>query len=103
MLHQGTERVPVEFIAVRHPTHELQAHHQLLLANALAQAQALMQGRSDAGGHRHFPGNRPTTFILLDALTPRNARRADRAARRRRAVAFAATRRAFFADVAARR
>jgi glucose-6-phosphate isomerase len=71
MLHQGTDRVPVEFIAVRKPAHSLPVHHDLLLANALAQAQALMQGRDDAGGHRHFTGNRPSTFLLLDALTPR--------------------------------
>ncbi|HEY8360694.1 MAG TPA: glucose-6-phosphate isomerase [Ramlibacter sp.] len=70
MLHQGTERVPVEFIAVREPAHELPAHHELLLANAVAQAQALMQGKPDAGGHRNFAGNRPSTFFLLDALTP---------------------------------
>lgn len=70
MLHQGTERVPVEFIAVREPAHELPAHHELLLANALAQSQALMQGKPDTGGHRDFPGNRPSTFFLLDALTP---------------------------------
>jgi glucose-6-phosphate isomerase len=42
----------------------------LLLANALAQAQALMMGRPDTGGHKDFPGNRPSTFLLLDALTP---------------------------------
>jgi glucose-6-phosphate isomerase len=70
MLHQGTERVPVEFFAVRQPAHKLPLHHDLLLANALAQAQALMQGRADAGGHRNFSGNRPSTFFLLDALTP---------------------------------
>jgi glucose-6-phosphate isomerase len=70
MLHQGTERVPVEFIAVRTPAHQLAGHHDLLLANALAQAQALMQGKTDPGGHRNFPGNRPSTFFLLDALTP---------------------------------
>lgn len=70
MLHQGTEPVPVEFIAVRQPVHELAGHHDLLLANALAQAQALMQGKADAGGHRHFSGNRPSTFLLLDELTP---------------------------------
>jgi glucose-6-phosphate isomerase len=29
-----------------------------------------MQGQADAGGHRHFPGNRPSTFLVLDALTP---------------------------------
>lgn len=70
MLHQGTERVPVEFIAVRKPDHALAQHHELLLANALAQAQALMMGKADAGGHRNFTGNRPSTFFLLDALTP---------------------------------
>ena len=72
MLHQGTDRVPVEFIAVKQAAHDLPQHHELLLANALAQAQALMQGKEDAGGHRHFPGNRPSTFFLLDALTPRS-------------------------------
>jgi glucose-6-phosphate isomerase len=70
MLHQGTDIVPVEFIAVRQPAHDLPGHHELLLANALAQAQALMQGKVDAGGHRHFPGNRPSTTFLLEALTP---------------------------------
>jgi glucose-6-phosphate isomerase len=70
MLHQGTDRVPVEFIAAREPAHALEGHHQLLLANALAQAQALMQGKPDAGGHRNFSGNRPSTFFVLDALTP---------------------------------
>jgi glucose-6-phosphate isomerase len=70
MLHQGTDRVPVEFFAVRQPAHRLPLHHELLLANALAQAQALMQGKQDAGGHRNFSGNRPSTFFLLDALTP---------------------------------
>ncbi|MCE2780659.1 glucose-6-phosphate isomerase [Limnohabitans sp.] len=70
MLHQGTEVVPVEFIAVKNPTHSLKYHHALLLANAIAQAQALMLGKSDAGGHKHFKGNRPSTFFLLDQLTP---------------------------------
>jgi glucose-6-phosphate isomerase len=70
MLHQGTDVVPVEFIAVRRASHRLAVHHELLLANAVAQAQALMQGRADAGGHRDFPGNRPSTFLLLDQLTP---------------------------------
>ena len=70
MLHQGTDVVPVEFIAVRRASHALAGHQELLLANAVAQAQALMQGRADAGGHRDFPGNRPSTFLLLDALTP---------------------------------
>ncbi len=72
MLHQGTDVVPVEFVAVKNPQHNLPGHHTLLLANALAQAQALMLGKVDAGGHKHFPGNRPSTFLLLDELTPRS-------------------------------
>ena len=70
MLHQGTDVVPVEFVAVKKPRHDLAGHHTLLLANVLAQAQALMQGKTDAGGHKHFTGNRPSTFLLLDDLTP---------------------------------
>lgn len=70
MLHQGTDTVPVEFIAVREPAHELPGHHELLLANALAQAQALMQGKAEPGGHRNFSGNRPSTFFVLEALNP---------------------------------
>ncbi len=78
MLHQGTDVIPVEFVAVKTPTYDTgnintasQAkHHQALLANALAQAQALMLGHCDAGGHKNFAGNRPSTFIMLDALTP---------------------------------
>jgi glucose-6-phosphate isomerase len=78
MLHQGTDVIPVEFVAVKTPTYDVgninfasqATHHKALLANAIAQAQALMQGKSDAGGHKNFAGNRPSTFILLDALTP---------------------------------
>ncbi|MDO8387225.1 MAG: glucose-6-phosphate isomerase [Polaromonas sp.] len=70
MLHQGTEVVPVEFVAVRQAARSLPGHQTRLLANVLAQAQALMQGKNDVGGHKHFPGNRPSTFLLLDALTP---------------------------------
>ncbi len=70
MLHQGTAVVPVEFIAVKKTMSALKGHHDKLLANALAQAQALMMGKADAGGHKHFPGNRPSTFLLLDELGP---------------------------------
>ena len=72
MLHQGTDVVPVEFVAVRKPHHRLERHHDLLLANVVAQAQALMVGKADAGGHKHFPGNRPSTVLLLDELTPQS-------------------------------
>ncbi|WPB57541.1 glucose-6-phosphate isomerase [Xylophilus sp. GOD-11R] len=70
MLHQGSDVVPLEFIAVRDAAHELNGHHPKLLANALAQAAALLQGKSDDGGHRHFPGNRPSTFFVLEKLDP---------------------------------
>jgi glucose-6-phosphate isomerase len=70
MLHQGTDVVPVEFIAVKQAAHGLDGHHEQLLANALAQAQALMQGQADAGGHKDFPGNRPSTFFILERLDP---------------------------------
>ena len=76
MLHQGTTVTPVEFVAIKQPAigglpqADADHHHRLLVANAIAQAQALMQGRSDAGGHKNFSGNRPSSFLLLEALTP---------------------------------
>jgi len=91
MLHQGTDVVPVEFIAVKRATHPHADLHTKLLANCLAQAQALMQGKTtdqalgekaptaskalDAttvARHRTFPGNRPSTMLLLEQLTPRS-------------------------------
>ncbi len=72
MLHQGTDVVPVEFVAVRRASHTLAGHQEQLLANVIAQAQALMLGQADEGGHRHFPGNRPSTLLLLDELTPQS-------------------------------
>jgi glucose-6-phosphate isomerase len=72
MLHQGTDVIPVEFIAAKRPAHDLPEHHPQLLANVLAQAQALMQGKDDPGGHKHFPGNRPSTMLLLDRLDPQS-------------------------------
>jgi glucose-6-phosphate isomerase len=70
MLHQGTDVVPVEFIIVKNARHHLAGHQQRLLANAIAQAQALMLGKTDEGGHKNFPGNRPSTMLLLEDLTP---------------------------------
>jgi len=73
-LHQGTQTMPVDFIAARTAAHDFPEHQEALLANALAQAQALMQGtragENQLPGHQDFPGNRPSTFMLLDALTP---------------------------------
>ncbi|WP_343636439.1 glucose-6-phosphate isomerase [Roseateles sp.] len=99
MLHQGTDVIPVEFIAVKTPNFgdhvrgelldKLKDQHVKLLANCLAQSQALMQGKTAEAAraesaptaskdldpevlarHRSFPGNRPSTTLLLDALTP---------------------------------
>ncbi|MDO9315178.1 MAG: glucose-6-phosphate isomerase [Burkholderiaceae bacterium] len=102
MLHQGTGAIPVEFILVRRPTFgsaglnadltdRLERQQTMLLANGLAQSQALMRGKTteqalaDAAPtastqldsailarHRTFPGNRPSTTLLLDRLTPRS-------------------------------
>ena len=103
MLHQGSDVVPVEFILVSRPSYppalrasaELQAclrrQHEALLANGLAQAQALMWGKSESEAlteqaptasrslapeviarHRTFPGNRPSLTLLLDELSPRS-------------------------------
>ncbi|MFT4191626.1 MAG: glucose-6-phosphate isomerase [Comamonas sp.] len=70
MLHQGTDVVPVEFIVARQAAHDLPGHHAKLLANAVAQAQAFLQGQPGADGARDFPGNRPSTFFILERLDP---------------------------------
>lgn len=70
MLHQGTGVVPVEFLVARQVAHAWPEHQEQLLANALAQGQALMVGRPDASGHRDFPGNRPSSLLMLDRLDP---------------------------------
>jgi len=103
MLHQGTDVIPVEFILVKRPTHALADLHTKLLANGLAQSQALMLGKSSEQAsseraptaskaldpatlarHRTFPGNRPSTTLLLDQLTPRS--KAEPRSARARAV-----------------
>ncbi len=72
MLHQGSEVVPVEFILVQQASHALPGHHAKLLANALAQARALMLGQAGDAPERRFPGNRPSTVLLLPDLAPRS-------------------------------
>ena len=72
LLHQGTHLTPVEFIVAREPDHLLDdAHHETLVANCIAQGAALMAGRTSDDGARAYPGNRPSTTILLDQVTPR--------------------------------
>ncbi len=70
MLHQGPDVIPVEFIAMRGGGKYLGAHQQSLLINAVAQAQALMVGRREECSEKYCPGNRPSTFLLLQQLDP---------------------------------
>ncbi|MBV9527241.1 glucose-6-phosphate isomerase [Sphingomonas sp.] len=72
LLHQGTVTVPVEFVAVIEDDDSLDAeHHRQLLLNAFAQGSALMTGSASDDPQRSYPGNRPSTTILLDRLDPR--------------------------------
>ncbi len=74
LIHQGTAVIPCEFlIAAQGFEPELQHHHDLLVANCLAQSEALMLGRKplDAKSpHREFTGNRPSTTLMYQQLTP---------------------------------
>lgn len=89
LLHQGTDMIPVDFIAALKPTHHLPGHQTALLANCFAQSEAFMRGktagevRADMQArqrpeaeiaallpHKTFPGNRPSNTILMDRLTP---------------------------------
>jgi glucose-6-phosphate isomerase len=71
LLHQGTRLVPVEFVAAIEPRDSLaEDHHRQLLINCFAQGAALMSGRHSDDPHRNYPGDRPSTTILLDRLDP---------------------------------
>lgn len=89
LIHQGTDAVPCDFIAPAHSHNPLGDHHEKLLANFLAQPEALMRGKSldqvradlTAAGqtgpaadvlaqHKVFSGNRPSVSILMEKLTP---------------------------------
>jgi glucose-6-phosphate isomerase len=72
LLHQGSVLVPVEFVAVAE-SNDAQApeHHRLLLLNAFAQAAALMEGSASEDPQRNYPGNRPSSTILLARLDSR--------------------------------
>ncbi|QGZ96504.1 glucose-6-phosphate isomerase [Terricaulis silvestris] len=70
LLHQGVEEIPVEFI-INAGAHEgPQSHRAKVFANALAQARALMVGKQGVEPHRTFPGNRASTLMAIDALSP---------------------------------
>jgi glucose-6-phosphate isomerase len=81
LIHQGTRLIPCDFIAFAKASNPLGSHHGMLLANVLAQAEALAFGKTAAEvraegtpealvPHRVFDGNRPSSTILVDALTP---------------------------------
>jgi len=81
LIHQGTRLIPCDFIAFAHPLTPLGRHHDLLLANVFAQAEALAFGKTVAEvkaegvpaalvPHKVFSGNRPSNTILADKLTP---------------------------------
>jgi glucose-6-phosphate isomerase len=72
LLHQGTHLVPVEFLAVIEAGDTLPAeHHRQLLLNAFAQGAALMQGKQADDPARSYPGDRPSSTLLLDRLDAR--------------------------------
>ena len=73
LLHQGTDLIPVDFIIALKPAHPYANQHQALLANAVAQAEALMCGSArdpSLPPHRVFKGNRPSNMLILAALDP---------------------------------
>ena len=81
LIHQGTHLIPCDFIAFVRPLNPLGAHHDMLLANVLAQGEALAFGKTEAEvkaqgspdwlvPHRTFLGNRPSNTLLLEVLTP---------------------------------
>jgi glucose-6-phosphate isomerase len=81
LLHQGTVLVPADFLAFTQPNHDLDAMHDLLLSNFLAQPRALAFGRTaeevlaegtpkDVVPHKVMPGNRPSNAIVAPKLTP---------------------------------
>lgn len=69
LLHQGTQMVPVDFIATLVKKGN-KKHHALLLANCFAQSQAMMEGENNTNPHRYVAGNKPSTTILCSELTP---------------------------------
>jgi glucose-6-phosphate isomerase len=89
LLHQGTDLIPVDFIATLRPGHALPGHHPALLANCFAQSEAFMRGKTEDEvrvelesqnmpaaeiealvQHKVFPGNRPSNTLLMETLTP---------------------------------
>ncbi len=81
LIHQGTHLIPVDFIIPVHSHNEIGNHHDILLANMVAQSEALMRGKNkqeliEEGVNKElipfktFTGNRPSNTILIDKITP---------------------------------
>lgn len=78
LLHQGTQHTPIDFILEARPHHNDLDLHQHLIANALAQSQALMTGTDPDGDipdYQRCPGHQPSTTLFFDQLTPFNVGR----------------------------
>jgi glucose-6-phosphate isomerase len=89
LIHQGTRLVPCDFLAPVESHNKLGPHHEILLANYFAQTEALMRGKTpdearaeldaklpkekldELASHKSFPGNRPTTSLLVQKITPK--------------------------------
>jgi glucose-6-phosphate isomerase len=90
LIHQGTKLIPCDFIAPVETHNPIGAHHKILLSNFFAQTEALMKGKTEAEaraeltkegitgarqdalvGHKVFKGNRPTSSIFVQKITPR--------------------------------
>jgi glucose-6-phosphate isomerase len=71
-LHQGTDIVPGDFVGAVRPDHPHRENHRALFANLLAQTEAFANGQGSDDPHRRYKGNRPSTVLLLEALTPRS-------------------------------
>jgi glucose-6-phosphate isomerase len=70
LIHQGTKLIPCDLIGFYRTLNPLGDHHDLLLSNVFAQAEALAFGRQASEPYRVFDGNRPTTVIMADQLSP---------------------------------
>ncbi|HEV8583631.1 MAG TPA: glucose-6-phosphate isomerase [Methylomirabilota bacterium] len=70
LIHQGTKLIPCDFIGFLRPLDEVGEHHALLVANLIAQTEALAFGRDGDNPHRAFEGNRPSNTLLAERLTP---------------------------------
>ncbi|HEY5616064.1 MAG TPA: glucose-6-phosphate isomerase [Bacteroidota bacterium] len=88
LLHQGTKLIPADFLAPMQSQNPIGEHHAILISNIIAQAEALMRGKTESEArkelaslppaemekllpHKVFPGNRPTNTIVFKKLTPR--------------------------------